>query len=136
MVCEIVRDPVFLSRKSAEATEADLPIVEDLMDTLRANLDRCVGLAANMIGKHKRIIVFSNGPLLVPMINPKIIRKTGEYTAEEGCLSLDGKRRTKRYSTIVVTWQDANMQKRTGTLVGFAARIVQHEIDHCDGILI
>lgn len=136
MVCEIVRDPVFLSRKSAEATEADLPIVEDLMDTLRANLDRCVGLAANMIGKHKRIIVFSNGPLLVPMINPKIIRKTGEYTAEEGCLSLDGKRRTKRYSTIVVTWQDANMQKRTGTLAGFAARIVQHEIDHCDGILI
>lgn len=136
MVCEIVRDPVFLSRKSAEATEADLPIVEDLMDTLRANLDRCVGLAANMIGKHKRIIVFSNGPLLVPMINPKIISKTGEYTAEEGCLSLDGKRKTKRYSTIVVTWQDANMQKRTGTLAGFTAQIVQHEIDHCDGILI
>lgn len=136
MVRDIVQDPVFLSRKSAEATEADLPVVEDLLDTLKANLDHCVGMAANMIGERKRIIAFCNGPLLVAMINPRIISHSGEYEAEEGCLSLPGKRKTKRYASITVSWQDAKMVKRTGTLNGFTAQIVQHEIDHCDGILI
>lgn len=136
MVRDIVHDPVFLCQKSADATAEDLPVVEDLLDTLKANLDHCVGMAANMIGRRKRIIAFCNGPLLVAMLNPKIISCSGEYETEEGCLSLEGKRKTKRYASIVVTWQDAKMEKHTGTLVGFAAQIVQHEIDHCNGILI
>ena len=106
------------------------------MDTLRAHLDRCVGMAANMIGQRKRIIAFSNGPLIIVMLNPRIISKSGEYETEEGCLSLAGVRKTKRYKTITVTWQDTEMVSRTGMLTGFAAQIVQHEIDHCDGILI
>ena len=136
MVREIIHDPIFLQRKSLNATAVDLPIAEDLVDTLRANADRCVGLAANMIGKRKRIIAFCNGPLIMVMLNPKIINKDGEYETEEGCLSLDGVRKTKRYRSITVTWQDMDMNKRTGTLSGFSAQIVQHEIDHCEGILI
>ena len=136
MVREIIHDPIFLQRKSLNATAADLPIAEDLVDTLRANADRCVGLAANMIGKRKRIIAFCNGPLIMVMLNPKIINKDGEYETEEGCLSLTGVRKTKRYRSITVTWQDMDMNKRTGTLSGYAAQIVQHELDHCEGILI
>ena len=136
MVREIVHDPVFLSQKSAEATAEDLAVAEDLLDTLKAHLDHCVGLAANMIGCRKRIIAFCNGPFLAVMFNPVIISRSGEYEAEEGCLSLEGKRKTKRYSSIVVSWQDAKMKKHTGTLDGFAAQVVQHETDHCDGILI
>ncbi len=136
MVREIIHDPIFLQRKSLNATAADLPIAEDLVDTLQANAGRCDGLAANMIGKRKRIIAFCNGPLIMVMLNPKIINKDGEYETEEGCLSLDGVRKTKRYRSITVTWQDMDMNKRTGTLSGFAAQIVQHEIDHCEGILI
>ena len=136
MIREIIHDPMFLRQKSKEATAEDLKIAEDLMDTLRANLDRCVGMAANMIGERKRIIVFCNGPLLAVMINPRIISKSGEYETEEGCLSLEGVRKTKRYRSITVTWQDMDMNKRTGTLSGFAAQTVQHELDHCDGILI
>ena len=97
MVREIIHDPVFLRRKSLNATSADLPIAEDLVDTLRANAERCVGLAANMIGKRKRIIAFCNGPLIMVMLNPKIINRDGEYETEEGCLSLTGVRKTKRY---------------------------------------
>ena len=133
---EIVHDPIFLQRKSLNATSADLQIAEDLVDTLRANAERCVGLAANMIGKRKRIIAFCNGPLIMVMLNPKIINKDGEYETEEGCLSLPGVRKTKRYRSITVTWQDMDMNHRTGTLSGYAAQIVQHELDHCDGILI
>ena len=136
MVREIVHDPVFLSQKSSPATEEDLGIAEDLLDTLKANLDRCVGLAANMIGERKRIIAFCNGPLLAVMLNPRILSKSGEYETEEGCLSLAGVRKTKRYKTIKVSWQDTGMKERISTLNGFSAQIVQHEIDHCNGILI
>ena len=136
MVREIVHDPVFLAQPSAAATEKDLPVAEDLVDTLRANLDRCVGMAANMIGKKKRIIVMAKGPLVVAMINPKILSASGEYETEEGCLSLEGVRKTKRYRSIRLQWQDMQMKVHTGTLDGFQAQIVQHEIDHCNGVLI
>ncbi len=136
MIREIVHDPVFLSRKSTQASRADLPIAEDLIDTLRANLDHCVGLAANMIGRTKRIIVIANGPLIIAMLNPKILSKSEEYETEEGCLSLEGTRKTKRYKCIRISWQDLQMQEHIAILDGFQAQIVQHEIDHCNGILI
>ncbi|MBR2660522.1 MAG: peptide deformylase [Clostridia bacterium] len=136
MIREIIHDPVFLAQPSSEATEADLPVAVDLIDTLKANLDRCVGMAANMIGKKKRIIVMARGPLVVAMINPKILSASGEYEAEEGCLSLEGVRKTKRYRSIRLQWQDMQMKVHTGTLDGFQAQIVQHEIDHCSGVLV
>ena len=136
MVREIVHDPVFLAQPSIEATEEDLPVAVDLIDTLKANLDRCVGMAANMIGERKRIIVMAKGPLAVAMINPKILSASGEYETEEGCLSLEGVRKTKRYRSIRLQWQDMQMKVHTGTLDGFQAQIVQHEIDHCNGVLI
>ena len=136
MIREIVHDPVFLAQPSSEATEEDLPVAMDLIDTLKANLDRCVGMAANMIGKKKRIIVMAKGPLVVAMINPKILSAFGEYETEEGCLSLEGVRKTKRYRSIRLQWQDMQMKVHTGTLDGFQAQIVQHEIDHCNGVLI
>ena len=136
MVRDIVHDPVFLCQKSADATAEDLPVVEDLLDTLKANLDHCVGMAANMIGEHKRIIAVARGPLIITMINPKSRAGAGEYETEEGCLSLPGTRKTKRYRTVRVAWQDMQMRRHTGILDGFQAQIVQHEIDHCDGILI
>ena len=136
MICEIVHDPIFLSRKSQEASAGDLPIAADLADTLRANLDRCVGMAANMIGRSKRIIAVAKGPMIVVMLNPKILSRSGEYEAEEGCLSLEGTRKAKRYRSIRVSWQDTQMRRHTDTIDGFQAQIVQHEIDHCDGILI
>ena len=136
MICEINHDPIFLSQKSAEATADDVHIARDLADTLRANLDRCVGMAANMIGERKRIIAIARGPMVVAMLNPKILSRSGEYETEEGCLSLEGIRTTKRYKSIRLSWQDAQMKTHVGTLDGFQAQIVQHEIDHCDGILI
>lgn len=136
MIRPVVHDPVILSRKSTEATAEDLPIAQDLLDTLQAHLDECVGMAANMIGENKRIIAICNGPLLVVMLNPKILSKAEEYETEEGCLSLEGKRKTKRYRTIRVKWQDQTMKERVSMLHGMAAQIVQHEIDHCNGILI
>lgn len=136
MIREIVHDPVFLAQPSAPATEADLPIAADLIDTLKANMDRCVGMAANMIGKKKRIIVMAKGPIAVAMINPVILSASGEYETEEGCLSLEGVRKTKRYRSIRLKWQDMQMKEHIGTLDGFQAQIVQHEIDHCDGKLI
>ena len=136
MIREIVHDPVFLAQPSAPATAADLPVAQDLVDTLTANLDRCVGMAANMIGEKKRIIVMARGLLVTAMLNPKILSASGEYETEEGCLSLQGTRRTKRYRTIRLTWQDMRMKMHTDTLDGFPAQIVQHEIDHCNGILI
>ena len=136
MIREIVHDPVFLAQPSAPATEEDLPIAADLIDTLKANMDRCVGMAANMIGKRKRIIVMAKGPIAVAMINPVILSASGEYETEEGCLSLEGVRKTKRYRSIRLKWQDVQMKEHVGTLDGFQAQIVQHEIDHCDGVLI
>ena len=136
MIRPIMRDPLFLGRKSAPATEADRQIMTDLLDTLRANLDKCVGMAANMIGEHKRVIVFCNGPLQMIMVNPRITAKSGPYDAEEGCLSLAGVRKTRRYQRITVEYQDQLFQPRTGSFACFTAQIIQHEIDHCDGILI
>ena len=136
MIRQIVHDPLFLAQKSAPATEADRQIITDLTDTMRANLDRCVGMAANMIGEKKRIIVFCNGPVQMVMVNPQITGKSGEYEAEEGCLSLSGVRKTKRWKRITVKYQDQAFRWRTGTFEGFTAQIIQHEIDHCDGILI
>lgn len=136
MIRSIVHDPLFLARPSVPATEADLPIANDLIDTLRANLDRCVGMAANMIGERKRIIAMARGPMVVVMLNPKILSKSGEYESEEGCLSLEGVRKTTRYRSIRLSWQDMQMKEHIGTLDGFQAQIVQHELDHCDGILI
>ena len=136
MIREIIHDPVFLGHRSREATAEDIPIAEDLIDTLRANKERCVGMAANMIGERKRIIAFMRGPMIVAMLNPKILSRAGEYEAEEGCLSLPGTRKTKRYRSIRISWQDVQMREHVGTLEGFQAQIVQHEVDHCDGILI
>ena len=136
MIRQIIHDPLFLAQPSAAATAADIPAAQDLIDTLRANLDRCVGMAANMIGEKKRIIAVTRGPLVMAMLNPTILRGSGEYETEEGCLSLEGVRKTKRYRSIRVTWQDLQMKTQTETLDGFQAQIVQHEIDHCNGILI
>lgn len=132
----IVHDPVFLAQKSVPATAADLQVAVDLADTLSANLDRCVGMAANMIGIRKRIIAMARGPMVVAMLNPEILTGSGEYETEEGCLSLEGKRKTKRFKSIRLSWQDTQMKKHVGLLEGFQAQIVQHEIDHCNGILI
>ncbi len=136
MVRSIMHDPMFLSQKSAQATEADQAVITDLLDTLRANLSRCVGMAANMIGEKKRIIVFCSGPIQMVMVNPEIIAHSGEYETEEGCLSLTGVRKTKRWKRITVKYQDQAFRWRTGAFEGFTAQIIQHEIDHCSGILI
>ena len=136
MIRPIIHDPLFLAQKSAVATEADRQVIIDLLDTLHVNLDRCVGIAANMVGERKRIIVFCNGPMQMVMVNPEIIAKSGEYEAEEGCLSLAGLRKTKRYRKITVKYQDRTFRQLTGTFEGFTAQIIQHEIDHCNGILI
>lgn len=136
MIRPIIHDPLFLAQKSAVATEADRQVIADLLDTLHASLDRCVGMAANMVGERKRIIVFCNGPMQMVMVNPEMIAKSGEYEAEEGCLSLTGLRKTKRYRKITVKYQDQTFRQLTGTFEGFTAQIIQHEIDHCNGILI
>jgi len=136
MIRPIIHDPLFLAQKSEPATESDRQIMIDLLDTLRANLDRCVGMAANMIGEKKRIIVFCQGLMLIGMFNPVILSKSKVYETEEGCLSLAGVRKTKRYQKITIDYQDIHFRKQTGTFEGFEAQIIQHEIDHCDGILI
>lgn len=136
MIRAIVHDPFFLGQKSEVATEADMQVVIDLLDTLRDNLDRCVGMAANMIGVRKNIIVVAAGPVQFAMINPVIKKKSGEYKTEEGCLSLDGERPCIRYQKIEVDYLDQNFNKQHGKFSGFTAQIIQHEIDHCQGILI
>jgi len=136
MVRKIVRDPMFLQQKSEPATEADKEIVQDLIDTLNANLERCVGMAANMIGVRKQIIVVAVGPIIIPMINPVITKKSGKYETEEGCLSLDGMRRCTRYKEIEVDYLDQNFQKQHGNYNDFIAQVIQHEIDHFTGQLI
>ena len=134
MVREIDHDHVFLSQKCTEATAEDIPIAEDLIDTLKANIDRCVGMAANMIGERKQIIVVAKGLMVIAMLNPKIIGTFEEYEAEEGCLSLEGTRKVKRYRIIRLQWTDVQMKEHVGILDGFQAQIVQHEVDHCNGI--
>ena len=136
MVKAIVRDPLFLAQKSVPATEADKQVVQDLLDTLRANLDRCVGMAANMIRVRKNIIVVAMGPFQFAMINPVITKKKEVFQTEEGCLSLDGVRPCTRYKEIEVDYLDQNYKKQHGTYTGWTAQIIQHEIDHCHGIVI
>ena len=136
MVREIMRDPLFLAAPSAPATQEDLLVAQDLMDTLRANRERCVGMAANMIGVHKNIIAFLDGRIHMVMLNPEIVKAEGEYETEEGCLSLDGIRKTKRFGKIQVRYQTEKMQWKTRTFKDYTAQIIQHEIDHCKGILI
>ena len=136
MVRNVVRDPMFLGQKSVDATEADKQVVIDLLDTLRANLDHCVGMAANMIGVKKNIIVVAAGPFQFAMINPVITKKSGEFQTEEGCLSLDGVRTCTRYKEIEVDYLDQNFKKQHGKYSGFTAQIIQHEVDHCHGIVI
>ena len=136
MIRPIIHDPLFLAQRSEPASESDRQIMIDLLDTLRAHLDGCVGMAANMIGEKKRIIALCNGPIQMVMVNPVITAKSGMYETEEGCLSLAGVRKTKRYRKITVLYQDQLFRKRTGTFEGFTAQIIQHEMDHCDGILI
>ena len=137
MVRELVHDPFLLARKSAPATREDIPIAQDLLDTLNAHRDSCVGMAANMIGQCKRIIVFDNGGKPELMFNPEIIKASGEYDTEEGCLSLlGGPRKTKRYQKIKVQYQTETFQTRLKSFEGWTAQIIQHEIDHCNGILI
>ena len=137
MVKEVIHDPIFLAGKSELATKEDLQVAQDLLDTLIANKDGCVGMAANMIGVRKRIIVFDNDGTYMMMLNPEIIKKSGSYDTEEGCLSLLGSPRPcKRYKTIKVQWQTAEFQTRIKTFIGLPAQIIQHEIDHCNGILI
>lgn len=136
MIKPIMKDVLFLGQKSEPATKDDINVVTDLMDTLQANLDGCVGMAANMIGVKKRIIVFAAGTLIVPMINPVITKKKNSYETEESCLSLTGFRKTTRYETIEVEYLDRNFKKHKETFNGFIAQIIQHEVDHCDGIII
>ena len=137
MVKELMHDPFFLGLKSETATKEDLQVAEDLLDTLTAHKEGCVGMAANMIGVRKRIIAFDNDGKYMVMFNPEIIKKSDPYETEEGCLSLlGGPRKCKRYKNIKVQWQTAEFQTRIKTFSGFSAQIIQHEIDHCNGILI
>lgn len=136
MIRPIERDVYFLGQKSEEATRDDLPIGQDLQDTLRANKDRCVGMAANMIGIKKRIIIVNLGFRNLVMYNPVIKKKSGSYEAEEGCLSLEGVRKTIRYQNVEVEYLDENWKKQSIKLSGWPAQICQHEIDHLNGIII
>ena len=136
MVKKIVRDPMILMQKSEPATEADKQVITDLMDTLRANLDVCVGMAANMIGVKKQIIVVAAGPMIFPMVNLVITKKTGMYKTEESCLSLEGVRPCTRYKEIEVDYLDQDFKKQHGKYSGFTAQIIQHEIQHFSGELI
>lgn len=136
MIRTVIKDVMLLSRKSIPATKQDIPIGKDLLDTLMANASACVGMAANMIGINKRIIVVNTGLLNIVMFNPVIESRSGRYETQEGCLSLSGLRPTVRYQSISVSYMDSNWKKQKLKLTGWPAQIVQHEIDHCDGIVI
>ena len=141
MVRELIHDPIFLARESEIAAKDDLPVAQDLLDTLMAHKEACVGMAANMIGVRKRIIAFldesGRAPVYTVMLNPEIIKREGAYDTEEGCLSLlGGPRKCKRYKTIKVQYQSVEMQTRLKTYTGWTAQIIQHEVDHCSGVLI
>lgn len=136
MIQPIMHAPVFLAQKSAPATKEDLAVAQDLLDTITAHKDGCVGMAANMIGVLKRIIIFEDGGKYTVLFNPEIVKCSEPYQTEEGCLSLTGIRATKRYKSIKVQYQNADFQTRFKTYTGWTAQIIQHEIDHCNGILI
>ena len=137
MVKELMHDPIFLARKSEPATKDDLAVAQDLLDTLTAHKDGCVGMAANMIGVTKRIIVFDNEGTYMTMLNPEIVKSDGVYETEEGCLSLlGGPRKCRRYRKIKVRYQNLQLQTRLKTFEGWTAQIIQHEVDHCNGVLI
>jgi len=136
MVREIMKDEVFLAEASEKATAEDTEIARDLLETLEAHKAGCVGMAANMIGVRKRIIAFDNESSYMVMFNPEIVKKSGAYEAEEGCLSLTGTRKTRRWQSIKVQYQNEKMQIRLKTFTGWTAQIIQHEIDHCNGIII
>ena len=136
MVRQIVRDTFLLSQKSAPATPDDLPAVRDLAETLAANRERCVGMAANMIGVLRRFIAVADGEEILVMLNPEILKASGPYHTEEGCLSLDGTRPVRRFKTVKVRWQDESFRVKIRTYEGFTAQIIQHETDHLDGIVI
>ena len=136
MIREVVKDIVFLSQKSEPATKADVEVIDDLVDTLQGNLDRCVGMAANMIGVKKRILVFSIGSAIIPMVNPVILNKEKPYETEESCLSLVGSRKATRYEKIEVEYLDKQFKKHKQIFTGFTAQIIQHEVDHFEGIII
>lgn len=136
MIRDICKDVIFLARKAEPATPEDLPVAADLLETLEHHKDGCVGMAANMIGVNKRIIVFDNDGEYMVMFNPQILRRSGPYDTEEGCLSLTGVRPVKRWKTIKVQWQNEKFQQRIKNFTGWTAEIIQHEIDHCEGIII
>ena len=136
MIRPIMRDEAFLAQKAEPATAADLPVAEDLLETLIANQAGCVGMAANMIGVNKRIIAFWNEDEYMVMFNPEIVKRSGPYHTEEGCLSLMGLRPCRRWQSIKVQYQTAAFQTRLKTFTGYTAQIIQHEIDHCEGIII
>jgi peptide deformylase len=137
MVKELIHDPIFLAQKSRPATKEDLNIAQDLLDTLSAHKETCVGMAANMIGASVRIIAFDNAGTYMVMLNPEIVKSSGEYETEESCLSLlGGPRKTKRFQKIKVQYQTLDFQTRLKTYEGWTAQIIQHEVDHCNGILI
>ena len=136
MIRPINKDRFFLAQKSAPATAADLAVAQDLMDTLKAHRETCVGMAANMIGVPKRIIAFVDGDAYQVMLNPELVQQSGPFEAEEGCLSLTGTRKTTRYQRIRVRYQNEQMQFRQKNFSGWTAQIIQHEIDHCNGIVI
>ncbi len=136
MIQPVMKDPLFLAQKSIPAQPEDLPVARDLLDTLEANKAGCVGMAANMIGVAKRIIAFDNEGTYMVMFNPEIVKSSGPYETEEGCLSLSGVRKTKRFRSIKVQYQNEQFQVRLKTFTGWTAQIIQHEIDHCNGILI
>ena len=136
MIQPIMKDPIFLAQKSVPATKEDLQVAQDLLDTLTAHKDGCVGMAANMIGVSKRIIAFDNEGKYMVMFNPEIVKRSEPYEAEEGCLSLYGTRKAKRYRSIKVQYQNEQFQTRLKTFTGWTAQIIQHEINHCNGVLI
>ena len=136
MIRDICKDVLFLAHKSEPATSEDIPVAADLLETLEAHADGCVGMAANMIGVAKRIIAFDDEGTYRVLFNPEIVKKSGPYETEEGCLSLTGTRKTKRWKTIKVQYQDEQFRVRFKTWTGWSAQIIQHEIDHCEGILI
>ncbi len=136
MVRPVIRDTFLLSQKSAPATPDDLDAVRDLIDTLAANREQCVGMAANMIGVLRRFIAVMDGERILVMLNPEIVKASGPYHTEEGCLSLDGTRPTRRYRSIKVRWQDEAFRVRIRTFEGFTAEIIQHEMDHLEGVVI
>jgi len=136
MIRPIMHDPIFLAQRSTQATAEDLDLARDLLDTLVAHREGCVGMAANMIGVARRIIAFQDGAGYTVMFNPEIIRSAEPYEAEEGCLSLAGVRKARRFRSIKVRYENEKFQTRLKTYTGWTAQIIQHEIDHCNGILI